>query len=336
VTKDGDPRADVALVARSGSEAAFGQLVEAHRRELRVHCYRMLGSFHEAEDLVQETFLRAWRRRETFQGRSTLRAWLYRIATNGCLELLRRDRRPVPATGAGGRVPPYSAMPWLQPFPDALLDAPAPTEDEPETVAVARETIALAFLATIQLLPPRQRAVLLLRDVLAFTAAETAEVLEVTVAAANSALQRARATLAAHRSTSAGASGMTSAGDPREQELLQRYIDAHERQDPAAIVAVLREDARRTISPTGLCWDGRGEITQPFLDGMGALGDWRCLPTRANRLPAVGNYLRRRGEAEYVAFTLVVLAAEDGALTEMATFAEPALFAAFGLPPTLP
>lgn len=139
VTKDGDPRADVALVLRSGSEAAFGQLVEAHRRELRVHCYRMLGSFHEAEDLVQETFLPAWRRRETFQGRSTLRTGLYRIAKNGCLELLRRDRRPVPATGADGQVPPYSAMPWLQPFPHELIDAPAPTEDEPETVAVARE-----------------------------------------------------------------------------------------------------------------------------------------------------------------------------------------------------
>jgi len=135
--------------------------------------------------------------------------------------------------------------------------------------------------------------------------------------------------------TTAGPSGTPAAEDPCEQALLQRYMDAHERQDPAAIVAVLREDARLTISPSGLCWDGLEELTQPFLDGMGALGDWRCLPTRANRQPAVANYLRRWGETDYQAFTLVVLAAEDGALTEMATFAEPTLFGAFGLPPAL-
>jgi len=322
--------ADLTLKVRTGTEQVFGQLVEPHRRELRVHCYRMLGSFDEAEDLVQETFLRAWRRRETFQGRSTLRAWLYRIATNGCFEVLRRrPRSAVPGCGAAGRVPPYSSMPWVQPFPDALLDVPAATKDEPEAVVVARETIALAFLATIQLLPPRQRAVLLLRDVLAFSAVETAYLLGFSVPAANSALQRARSTLAAYRGSTATRPQTTTVEDPRERALLQRYMDAHEQQDPAAIVAVLREDARLTISPTGLCWNGREEITQPFLEGMGALGQWRCLPAGANRQPAVANYLRRWGDTDYRAFSIVVLAVDDGALTEMATFAEPALFEAF-------
>jgi RNA polymerase sigma-70 factor, ECF subfamily len=329
--------AGVAEAVRRGTQQQFGRLVERHRRELRVHCYRMLGSFEEAEDLVQESFLRAWRARETFQGRSTLRAWLYRIATNACLEVLRRRRRlPAPSTGDAGRPPPLSSMPWLRPFPDALLDPPAAAEEGPEAVVVARETIALAFLATIQLLPPRQRAVLLMRDVLAFSAAETADLLEVTVASANSALQRARATLAIHQDVRAEVGSSPSTGDPRELALLARYMRAHEEGDPAAIVAVLREDARLTISPAGMCWEGREQITQPFLDGMGALGDWRCVPTRANRQPAVGNYLRRWGESEFRAFTLVVLAVEDGALAEMATFAEPALFAAFGLPPALP
>lgn len=325
--------AAVVAVVQAGDEPAFGRLVEPHRRELRVHCYRLLGSFEEAEDLVQETFLRAWRRRETFAGHSTLRAWLYRIATNACLEALRRRPRPAPRAGADGRLPPYSAMPWLQPFPDALLEEPAPAEEEPDAVVVARETIALAFLAAIQLLPPRQRAVLVLRDVLSFSAAETAELLDVTVPAANSALQRARATLATYQ-RSRDHKGPT-ATSPGERALVQRYMRAHEQADPAAIVAVLRDDARLTISPAGLCWDGREEITQPFLDGMGALGEWRCVATRANRQPAVANYLRRWGEQEYRAFTLVVLGVEEGALVEMATFAQPELFAAFGLPPDL-
>lgn len=325
---------DLAAV-RAADDDQFGALIEPHRRELRVHCYRMVGSYEQAEDLVQETYLRAWRHRATFEGRSTLRAWLYKIATNACLESLRRRPLLAPEPPTDGRLPPPSALPWVQPFPDAMLDLPAPSEEEPDAVVLARETIALAYLIAIQLLPPQQRAVLVLREVLRFSARETAELLDVTVAAVNSALQRARGTL----------SGYQDAQDPNvptapptrgEQELVATYMRAHEEGDPGAIIAVLRADARLSISPTGLSWDGRDQITPSFLEGMGALGSWRCVPTRANGQPAVANYLRAWGEEEYRAFTLVVLGIGHGQLTEMATFAEPALFAAFGLPATLP
>jgi RNA polymerase sigma factor (sigma-70 family) len=184
---------DVVAAARDGDESAFALLVQRHQRELHVHCYRMLGTLEEAEDRVQETFLRAWRHIRTFEGRSTFRVWLYRIATNACLETLRRRPRQVPAPAdPDGKLPPYSEMPWLEPYPDRLLDQAAPSDDQPDNHTVARETIELAFLAVIQLLPPRQRAVLILRDVLRFSAAETASLLDTSVPAANSALQRAR------------------------------------------------------------------------------------------------------------------------------------------------
>ncbi len=171
-------------------EATFGALLERHRRELHVHCYRMIGSFDEAEDLVQETLLRAWHRRDQFQGGPWFRAWLYRIATNACLDRIRRDRRRVPTLRS------FAEVPWLQPYPDDLLDEVAASDDEPDAVVVARETIELGFLVALQLLPPRQRAALMVRDVLGWTAAETAALLDTSVAAANSALQRASATLA--------------------------------------------------------------------------------------------------------------------------------------------
>ena len=177
------------------TDAAFAARVESHRPELRVHAYRMLGSFEDAEDAVQETLLRAWRRRDTFDGSSAFRAWLYRIATNVCLDAIRRaNRRPKARTLSS-----FGEVPWLQPYPDRLLDEVAPRESEPDALAVRRETIELAYLAAIQLLPPRQRAVLILRDVLDFSAAETASQLDMSVAAVNSALQRARATMRANR-----------------------------------------------------------------------------------------------------------------------------------------
>jgi RNA polymerase sigma-70 factor, ECF subfamily len=184
-----------AFAAAAGDEAAFAELTERYRRELQVHCYRMLGSFEESEDLVQETFLRAWRRRGTFQGRSTFRAWLYAIATNACLDALERRPRLV-SKHAGAES--LAEIPWLQPYPDQLLEGIASSEDEPDAVLVAKETIELAFIAAIQLLPPRQRVALIARDVLGWSAAETAALLEVSVAAANSALQRARATMREH------------------------------------------------------------------------------------------------------------------------------------------
>ena len=325
--------ARVIEAVRNGSQQEFGALIEPHRGELRVHCYRILGSFDDAEDMVQEAFLQAWRRRDTFEGRAPLRAWLYRIATNSCLQLLRRTPRPTPSMPTDGRPPVYSLMPWLQPIPDTVLDQAAPTEQQPDARAVTKETVTLAFLAVIQLLPPRQRAVLLLRDVLAFTTAETAAVLDSSPAAVNSALQRARTTLAQFRPNQ---QTRTQPADEAEKTLLDRYITAHERLDPQAIIAVLRDDARLTICPTGLSWDGREEITKPYLEGMGALGEWRCLGIRANRQPAVAHYLRRWGSTQYEAFTVVVLDVRGDQLTELATFAEPSLFAAFGLPAVLP
>jgi RNA polymerase sigma-70 factor, ECF subfamily len=321
-------------VLQGGDQRAFAALVQPHRRELRVHCYRMLGSFDEAEDQVQETLLQAWRSRETFQGRATLRAWLYRIATNACLQFLRRQPRPPVPADPDARGPSAAALPWLQPFPDALLDLAAPADQQPDAVVVARETIALAYLAAIQVLPAGQRAVLLLRDVLAFSAAEAADVLDVTVAAANSSLQRARATLAGLQRDPTSAARSTKVSRD-EQALLTRYISAHEQADPAAIVAVLREDARLTISPLGLSWDGRDQIRQPFLDSMASLGVWRCVPTRANRQPAVGMYLRKWGDDTFRAWSLVVLGIDGDRISEMATFAGSALFPAFMLPSVL-
>lgn len=318
--------------ATAGDEAAFGVLAARHRRELHLHCYRMLGSFHAAEDCVQETMLRAWRKRETFEGRSTYRAWLYRIATNTCLELLRRESRKSPAASdSGGRVPPYSEMPWLQPYPDALLDELVSPEEGPEEAAVAKETIALAYLAAIQLLPPTQRAVLILRDVLDFSAAETASLLETTVASANSSLQRARTTMARYR----GSLEDTHPPTAEERAKVQRYIEAHDRLDPEMVIGMLREDARLTISPMGMSWEGRDAIAPGYREGMGALGDFRSVPVSANRDLGVAHYLRRWGETEFKAFSLVVLAFRDGEILDFATFIAPDLFAAFGLPPEL-
>ena len=226
----------IIAAATAGDESSFATLVKRHRRELHVHCYRMLGSFEEAEDRVQETFLRAWTKRTTFEGRSTYRAWLYRIATNTCLEILRRkSNRPRAMADAGGRRPPYSEMPWLQPYPDALLDVEATADEAPEPLLVAKETIELAFLAVIQLLPPKQRAVLILRDLLDFSAAETASLLDTTVPAVNSALQRARGTLQKRQGPRDDTPRRPTATE-EERALVQHYMDAHEQADPAAVI----------------------------------------------------------------------------------------------------
>ena len=257
-------------------EAAFAALVEPHRRELQVHCYRMLGSFEESEDQVQETFLLAWRRRETFQGRSTFRAWLYRIATNTCLDALAAKPRPTPHDPAD--------IPWLEPFPDRLL----PTGDEPDAVVVARETIELAFLAAIQLLPPRQRAVLILRDVLGWSAKDTAALLESSVASVNSALQRARAALRERLPERRDEWG--GEGSEEELALVRRYVAASEQGDARALADMLRDDARFSMPPEPGLWVGREEIFAVWDEGgfgTEEFGDIRCLVTAANRQPAV-------------------------------------------------
>ena len=225
------------------TEHEFAQRVNRHKRELHVHCYRMLGSFEEAEDLVQETFLRAWRHRDSFEGGDGFRAWLYRIATNACLDAIRRKGR------RAEEVSSFAEIPWLQPYPDRLLDEVAPRSDEPDAVVVARETIELGFLALIQILPARQRAVLILRDILEFSAQETADALETSVASVNSALQRARATLGERAPAPRGEWSADAELTEQEQELLRGFIETHEAGDHAAAVKLMAEDIRVTMPP---------------------------------------------------------------------------------------
>ncbi len=302
-------------------EAAFTALAEPHRRELHVHCYRMLASFDEAEDAVQETFLNAWRGRSGFQG-AQFRAWLYRIATNVCLDMLRRGSRR-----AGTRS--LAEVPWIQPYPDLLLDQAAPTDEQPEAVAIERETISLAFLAALQALPPRQRAALIARDVLGWPAVQTAEALGTSVAAANSALQRARTTM---QSQLPARRADWSARTPSaaERELLEQFIEAHERLDTEAAIAVAARDVRITMPPFPLVFDGADSI-RPLMADAAEMGEWRVLPTAANRMPAAAGYLRRPGDSLFRAFKLDVMRMEAGTIAEITTF-NADLFPAFGLP----
>jgi RNA polymerase sigma-70 factor (ECF subfamily) len=312
----------------SGGEAVFAGLTERHRRELHVHCYRMLASFDEAEDAVQETFLRAWRGRDSFDGSSLFRAWLYRIATNVCLDMRRRSSRRPTVSG-------FAEVSWLQPYPDRLLDEVAPSAEQPDVVAVDRETIELAFLAAMQVLPPRQRAAFIVRDVLGWSASDTASLLETSVAAANSALQRARATMQQHL-PARRAEWSAPELDEEERALLERFIDAHERCDAAAAVAISAPELRVTMPPYPWRFEGLAQV-RPLLErafGPDREGDWRLLPTWANRMPTAASYLRRPGDSEFRAFKFDVLRIKDGAIVEITTLG-PALFPAFGLPPTL-
>jgi RNA polymerase sigma-70 factor (ECF subfamily) len=312
----------------------FDDLVRRYRRELHVHCYRMLGSFDEAEDHVQEVFLRAWRSREDFEGRSSPRTWLYRVATNACLDTLRRDaRRAVPVPSGSG--PSVTAMPWVQPYPDSLLDEVAAGQPGPEAVAVSRETISLAFLAAIQLLPPRQRAVLILRDVVSWPAAGVAAMLDMSVPAVNSALQRARTTLRDQWPDGRLAWAPAAEPDSGQRLLLQRYIAAHEQADPEALIEMLRDDVRLAISPQVGEWNGRPEVGDALRGGMNSLGRWRMLPITANGLPGAAGYLRRPGETAFRPFVLAVLRFGHGGLADIAAFEQPSMFAAFGLPASL-
>ncbi|WP_181779978.1 sigma-70 family RNA polymerase sigma factor [Pseudonocardia pini] len=275
-----------------------------HRRELHVHCYRMLASFDEAEDAVQDTYLRAWRARDSFDG-VHLRAWLYRIATTACLDRGRaraRDRTEVS---------------WLTPYPDTFLD---PSE-EPAALAVARETIELAFLVALQVLPPRQRAALLAREVLGLSAKETAAMIGTSVPAANSAVQRARetlrSTLPSHREEWAAREP-----EPAERELLARFIDAHQRHDAAAAIAVAAEDIRITMPPAPMVFEGLAGLRPLLARALGPErdGDWRLLPTGVNRMPAAASYLRRPGDTVFRPFKLDVLRVEEGRIAEITTF----------------
>ncbi|HEX6930732.1 MAG TPA: RNA polymerase subunit sigma-70, partial [Streptosporangiaceae bacterium] len=309
--------------------ASFGDLSERYRRELHLHCYRMLGSFDDAEDAVQEALLRAWRARDSFDGGTLFRAWLYRITTNVCLDVLRRRARHPAAIGS------MADLPWLQPYPDRLLDEiPAPAE-RPDEVVVARETVSLAFIAALQVLPARQRAALISRDVLGWSAARTAGLLQTSVAAANSALQRARSTMAGQLPPDR-ADWPSGQPDPRERALLERFIDAHERGDTDAAAAIAASDITITMPPNPMWFRGLSGLLQ-LLDrafGPDREGDWKLLPTAANRMPAAASYLRRPGDTAYRAFKLDVLRIRDGEIAEITTFGY-ALFGQFGLPATV-
>jgi RNA polymerase sigma-70 factor, ECF subfamily len=341
---DDDP---VVTAARAGDESAFAALVERHRRELLVHCYRMLGSFEESEDLVQETFLRAWKNLHRFEGRSTFRAWLYRIATNACLDALDgRARRVLPHQLAAPSdpsmpLPPRTDVAWLQPFPDRLAEPAAPSDEQPDAVVVARETIELAFLAAIQYLPPRQRAVLILHDVLGWPARQTAELLEGSVASVNSAAQRARATLREH--LPGRRSEWAPPAAPTEQELavLRRYMQAVERADLQAVASLLAEDVRATMPPFPMWFRGRDAVLASLAASSDRgspayVGRLRLVPVGANRQPAAAAYLQRPGEHEFLPFAIGVLRIDEGRIAEITAFHDPGLFPAFGLPATLP
>jgi len=288
----------------------------------------MLGSFHDAEDLVQETMMRAWQNRATYDaatGSPGFRAWLYRIATNACLDALKSKRRRVAVLTS------FAEVPWLEPYPDRLLDEVG-GPDTPDDIVVKRETIALGYLAMIQLLPARQRAILILHDVLGWSASETAGLLETSVVAINSGLQRARATM--QRSAAEGGD-RAAAPEPtdRERALLAGFIDAHERMDMAASVALMREDMRVTMPPQPFLYQGVAQIT-PLFAQAAAMGEWRLVAAWANRQPAAVSYLRRPGDSEFRVFKVDVLRIRDGLIAEITTFL-PTLVEMFGLPEIL-
>ena len=280
----------------------------------------MLGSATDAEDLVQETMIRAWSAQHTYDpatGEPGLRRWLYRIATNACLDFLKTAAHRIAAGSSS-----FSEIPWIQPMPDRLLD------DE----TAAKETIALGYLALIQILPAQQRAVFLCREVLGFSAAETAETLAITVAAANSALQRARETV----ERNAGSHPAPIEPTASERAVLAAFIDAHERMDATAAFALLREDIRATMPPLPMVFAGRETfrplLVRAFESGMGA---WRLVPTRANRMPAAISYLRAPGDTAFRLYKLDVLRVVDGAIAEITTFDGAGLAVAFAVPPEL-
>ena len=313
-------------------ETTFSAVFERHRRELQAHCYRMVGSFEDAEDLVQETFARAWRARAGFrrEGRWSFRAWLYRIATNACLDhLARRAPRRLPADVAPAAdpeadVPPVASdVPWLDPYPDRLVD--------PHEAAVARETLEIAFVAAIQHLPPRQRAALILRDAAGFSARETAGLLGTSVPAVNSVLQRARERLRDRLPSRRSEWVLSDRTTAEEREVARRYLEALERRDFAALAELVRADARFSFPPRAVWYDGLDAFRRAS-DKHAAPGEHLFVPAAANLQPAFAVYLRAPGQRRYRPLALAVLRVEEGRVFEVVHWDRPELFEAFGLP----
>jgi RNA polymerase sigma-70 factor (ECF subfamily) len=329
--------------ARAGDEAAFARLVAPYQAQLRAHCYRMLGSLTDAEDALQEALLRAWRGLANFESRSSLRSWLYRIATNASLRLIeKRPKRVLPIDYASAADPhdgPAERLTepiWLEPFPDAELGL----ESEllgPDARYEQRESIELAFTAALQHLPARQRAVLILRDVLGFSARETAEALETTPVSVDSALQRAHRAIDERVPRQTQQATMRALGDSRLREIVDRFADAWERNDVEAVVALLAEDARMTMPPQPSWYRGRDAIAT-FLRGW-PLSDakrFRLLPTSANGQPALAGYLWDEKAGSFGAESIIVLSFRGDRIEEFTAFRTPELFPLFDLPEELP
>lgn len=324
------------LAAQAGDQRAFETLVEPYRRELIAHCYRMLGSLHNAEDLVQETLLRAWEKRATLASPESYRAWLYRIATNLCLNTLRNvPRRSLPSDMHPPSDPTHPAPKrarepiWLEPFPDELLADPG---SEPEDRALSRERITLAFLVALQNLTPVQRAVLLLREVLEWPASDVAEWLDLSVPAVNSALQRARRAL---HQRNVGSETPSAKPRPHVHSLLDRYVALWEQADIPGLVALLREDAWFTMPPIPAWFQGREAIATLLSMRIFTPGrQWHLLPTRANGSPAFGLYRREAEAGAYQFFGLMVLDVEGEQIASLVGFLELSSLSSFGLPPT--
>ncbi|MFI6321542.1 RNA polymerase subunit sigma-70 [Nonomuraea sp. NPDC050556] len=309
-----DDRAAFIAAARSNDAARFALVTEPYRRELQVHCYRMLANYEDAQDMTQETFLRVWNKRASFKGDAALRTWLYRIATNACLDFLekRNDRTPVPAD--------LPDVHYLQPYPDRMLP------EDPQESVVARETIELAFIVTVQHLPPRQRAVFILRDVLGWPAPKVADALDLTVPSVTSALQRARVTMREQlpdRRLDWRRPATHELSD-EERDVVRSYIDAHERNDVEGLMALLRHDLRFTMlpDPGTLVVTAKDAVDGWVSGGLFQRGkdDWRGVATTVNRMPAAALYLRISDDPEYRLFAIAVLHIVDGRIAELTGF----------------
>ena len=335
--------------ARQGDSRIFGELTEPYRRELQVHCYRILGSLHEAEDMVQETMLKAWKRLDSYEGRASFRSWLYKIATNSCLDLLdqKKSRRLLPfeihspADPMAPISPPTSDVLWLEPFPDEWLGDRSAIN--PEARYSDSESISLAFLTALQTLPPRQRAVLILRDVLDFSASETSDLLELTTSSVNSALHRARTTLSQRYPRGEKEDVEMSSNDEKTRRLLEGFVRAWESADINGLVTLLKADASLAMPPSPSWYQGRNAIglfvaaTVLGDNGMfpgNAVHRWRLLPTNANGSPAFAMY-QRDEKGEYQPFGLIVLTIAGDQLSQIINFIDPTLPPLFGFPANL-
>jgi RNA polymerase sigma-70 factor, ECF subfamily len=336
------PERELFEAARAGDEYAFHRLVESHRSELHAHCYRMLGSVHDAEDALQDALLGAWRGLRRFEGRSSVRSWLYRIATNACLDIIgRRPKRVLPVDygpPSGPDDPPREPVVqpiWIEPYPDEELGV----EDgyaAPAARYERRESIELAFIAALQHLPARQRAALILREVLGFSAREVAEMLDTTVPAVNSALQRARKAIDERLPDRSQQETLRALGDEGIRDFVERFVEAFEGGDVEAILALLAEDATFAMPPYPDWYRGREEIGDSWLMPEGPPLSLRYVPARANGQLALGTYHWDPDAEEYLPVALDVIALEDARITEILCFREIEMFSRFGLPDAVP